>query len=105
MLAENITNIDSTGGALGAGVGLGVGAALDLISIRNRTVALIRTGSKIYTIGDVTVKAVSERNIDSKVYSVGGGLFGLSGAVSIIIIGTSMDKRPRRNLALLYCSS
>lgn len=92
VLADNKTIVNTVGGALGAGLGLGVGAVMDLVSIQNRTLAVVKEKSKIYAHGDVTIKSLSEKDIDVKVYSVGGGLFGLSGAVSIIIVGSPISE-------------
>ncbi len=90
--ADNRSEVNTTSGALGAGAGLGVGAAIDYTGIQNRTVAMVGAGSKLYARGDINLEALSEKIVDSRVYSVGGGLFGISGAVSIICVGQSMDE-------------
>ena len=88
--ADNITEVNTLSGSLGVG-GLGLGAAVDYTSIQNRTVAMIGIGSKVYAAGNITLEALSEKIIDSQVYSVGGGLIGISGAISIITVGTPIS--------------
>ncbi|MBC2721360.1 MAG: hypothetical protein HGJ97_01595, partial [Desulfosporosinus sp.] len=89
--ADNQTTVDTIGGALGAGLYAGVGASLDYISILNRTVAMVGTGTKIYARGNITLEAGSEKIVNSTVYSMAGGLLGLSGAISIINIGSPIS--------------
>lgn len=89
--ADNKTEVKTLAGSLGAG-GLGVGAALDYTSIQNRTVAMIGAGSKVYAAGDITLEALSDKIVDAQVYSAGGGLIGISGAVSIVTVGTPISQ-------------
>ena len=88
--ADNKTKVDTLAGSLGAGL-LGFGAAVDYTSIQNRTVAMVGLGSKLYAAGDISLEALSEKIVDSQVYSAGGGLIGISGAVSIITVGTPIS--------------
>ncbi|HHX24932.1 MAG TPA: hypothetical protein GX723_13150 [Thermoanaerobacterales bacterium] len=93
VLADNETKVKTFGGALGVGVGFGVGAALDLVSIHNRTVAMVKAATNLYARDDIEVRAKSLKIVDSQVYSgEATGLVGISGAVSIIIVGTAIDE-------------
>ncbi|HHV64893.1 MAG TPA: hypothetical protein GXX46_07465, partial [Peptococcaceae bacterium] len=89
--ADNRTEVETIGGALGAGLSLGLGASIDYISILNRTVAMVGGGTKVYARGNINLEALSEKVVDSAVYSIGGGLFGISGAVSIICVGSPIS--------------
>jgi hypothetical protein len=94
VLADNETKVKTLGGVLGRrGLGFGVGAALDLVSIQNRTVAMVKAASKLYARDDIEVRAQSVKTVDSQVYSIDAtGLVGISGAVSIVIVGTAIDE-------------
>ncbi|MBW8381747.1 MAG: hypothetical protein K0M69_04360, partial [Youngiibacter sp.] len=90
--ATNTSTIDGTGGSLAGGIGAGIGATVDVAAIRNRVVASVGLETEIYASGDITIEALSRKNIYSKVSSKAGGLLGVSGAVSVISIGEAMDK-------------
>ncbi|NLY72050.1 MAG: hypothetical protein GX076_10295, partial [Clostridiales bacterium] len=91
--ADNETKVKTVGGTVGAGLGFGAGAGFDMISIHNRTVAMIKKATEIYARDDIEVKAKSLKEVDSQVYAIeAGGLAGISGAVSIIIVGTAIDE-------------
>ncbi|KUG05437.1 hypothetical protein ASZ90_017119 [hydrocarbon metagenome] len=91
--ADNTSTIDNTGGALAGGLYAGVGATIDVASIKNRTVARIGTGTKIYAKGNVNVEARSNKTIESSTTTISGGLVGISGAISVITIGSAADSR------------
>ncbi len=91
--ADNTSTIDNTGGALAGGLYAGVGATIDVASIKNRTVARIGTGTKIYAKGNVNIEALSDKTILSSTTTISGGLIGISGAISVISIGSAADSR------------
>ncbi|MFA5537243.1 MAG: hypothetical protein WDA53_08750, partial [Bacillota bacterium] len=92
VLADNQTKVKTIGGVVGVGAIAGVGSSLDFVNIQNKTLSAVKAGSRLYTMGDVIVRALSEKIVDSDVYSFAGGLAGLSGAVSIIIVGGAIDE-------------
>ena len=90
-IAANDTAAISTDlGTVGAGLAA-AGASVDLNAIRNRTVAEVGNQTKINAGGDVTVDAVSDHSLHSNVQAFGGGLVGLSGAVSFLSLGAATD--------------
>ncbi len=90
-IAANDTAAISTDlGTVGAGLAA-AGASVDLSAIRNRAVAEVGQQTKIAAGGDVTVDAVSDHSMTSNVKAFGGGLIGLSGAVSFLSLGAATD--------------
>ena len=63
------------------------GAAVEFANIRNRTVAEVGPESLVNATKDVTIDAQSDRKLDSELVAFGGGLVGLSGAVSVLTLG------------------
>ncbi len=86
--ATDAASIRGTSGALGAGLLAGIGAAIDLGNIENRTVALIGSATHVYATGQIDVLADSERGIHSATIAGGASLLvGLGGAISIVGLG------------------
>jgi filamentous hemagglutinin family protein len=88
--ADDMAYIKGTGGAVGVG-GAGVGATIDVGTIQNRTMASVGKGTKIYSRGNVDILAFSDRQIQSRTAALGGGLLGLSGAISVVSLGSGLD--------------
>jgi trimeric autotransporter adhesin len=89
--ADNNASITATGGGLGAGLIAGIGASIDVGTIKNRTVAKVGVETDIFARGNVDVLADSTRNLDSTTAAFGGGLLGLSGAISVLSLGGPLD--------------
>ena len=80
---------DIGAGALGGG---GIGASIDVVTVKNAVDAHIGANSVVTAEGNVTVEAEANRTIDSMVMAfAGGATFGISGAVSVISVGTGLD--------------
>ncbi|NTV29982.1 MAG: hypothetical protein HGA80_07890, partial [Candidatus Omnitrophica bacterium] len=90
--ADDKAYIKGKGGAVGAG-GVGIGATIDVGTINNRTVAQVGSGAKIYSSGDVDVLAVSDWQLTSITGALAGGLLGLSGAISVVSMGSAVDEK------------
>jgi len=86
VAAKDVASIETELGT-GAGGLAGAGASVDVSAIRNRTVAEIKNRTQIQAGGNVTVDADSQRTMTSNVTAFGGGLIGLSGAVSYLSLG------------------
>ncbi len=99
VAADNTYVIDPTAGALGIGIGgAGVGAAASVVIIKsNDTAELI--GDTVAA-KDVTVEATTTKAVDAIAVSLGAGLDGgLSGAVSVVIMGPGGTSDSQTNLS------
>src|SRR5262249_9349699 len=79
------------GAGRGAGGLVGMGAAVDVAAIRNRTVAQVGSDSLIFAQGNIDVLAHEDRDAVSTVIAISGGLVGLSGAISVVSLGAPAD--------------
>jgi hypothetical protein len=86
--AADTVLLDTKAGAL-AGGGAGIGASVEVDAVRDRTAAAVGNGSRIDATGDVSVLAVSDRNLSTNVVAFAGGAVGLSGAVSVLGLGAN----------------
>lgn len=78
-------------GAVSAGLVAGVGASIDVTTIRNTTAAGLGDGVEVHAGRDVRVEANGTRSADSVVAAAGGGAIGVQGAVSVINIGAAIS--------------
>jgi len=90
VLADDTATIDGDSGTIAGGV-VGVGATIEVSGIRNRTVALIGTQTRIGAAGDISVLSNADREMNSLTIAGAGGLLGLSGAISVLSLGTAID--------------
>jgi autotransporter-associated beta strand protein len=90
LTADDKARIEGIGGAIAAGV-VGVGASIDVSAIRNRTVALVGAGTRIFAADGIEVLSHTDRDVDSSMVVGGIGLVGVSGAVSVVSLGTAVD--------------
>lgn len=91
VTATDTARSEATLGAVSAGLIAGVGASIDVTTIRNTTSAGIGDGVAVGAGRDVSVTATATRTADSTVAAVGGGIVGVQGAVSIINIGANLS--------------
>ncbi|MCA9185641.1 MAG: VCBS repeat-containing protein, partial [Planctomycetales bacterium] len=90
VIADNNAKVTGLGGGLGAGLA-GIGAAIDVGAIRNRTVANVGNEADVFAVGNINVLADSRQVLDSKTGAFGAGLFGLSGAISVLSLGAPIS--------------
>ncbi len=91
----NASVTDGIGAAAGAFLlGAGVGAGVDVISIKDVVNASIGDGSRVSAGGNITVEADGDKTFSSNVFSfaVSGGT-SLNGTVSVVGIGSGLDSR------------
>jgi hypothetical protein len=84
--AANTTNVDTRIGAVAGGF-VGIGASVDVTSIRNDVSARLSSGVEVTAKRDVSVQASSAQNVASTVVAFGGGAIGVQGAVSLVTVG------------------
>ncbi len=91
--AKDLTAIESTIGAVGAGI-VGVGGAVSVTSVKATVIALIDETSDITT-GDLTVSAIVDRDADDTVdveaLAGSAGYVGLGAAVTIVNIENTIN--------------
>ncbi|HUU83030.1 MAG TPA: hypothetical protein VM243_05950, partial [Phycisphaerae bacterium] len=87
--AANRLSVFALGGGLGLGAA-GVAGGVDVGIIRNDTTAYIGDDAVVEARHDVDVNALSSKDIDSYAFSLGGGLVGISGSVSVWSIGSEL---------------
>jgi hypothetical protein len=87
--AFNDTAVDVKAGA-GAFGGAGIGAAIDVTTVKNGTSAYINNAT-VNAAKDVTVTAITAKDVNSLVVAAAaGGALGVSGAVSVVNISAGM---------------
>ena len=89
VAAANLVQVLDIAGALGLGAA-GVAGAVDTGFVRNGTNAQIGSAS-ISAGGDVDVFSLGLVDVESYALSVGGGVVGVAGAVSVWTIGTDFN--------------
>src|SRR5262249_27531914 len=90
VAATHVLDVVSAGGAAGIGL-VGPAGAIDIGIVRDNTRAIVGNGAKLSAADDVAVEARNERRIRSYAISVGGGLVGLAGAVSVWSLGAEVQ--------------
>ncbi|MCY2932454.1 MAG: hypothetical protein NTV86_23755 [Planctomycetota bacterium] len=90
LSAGNDTIVAAIGGALGIGIA-GIGGGVDVGVVRNNTKAYVKGHAELTARGDVDVNSLSRKNVDTKALSVGGGVVGAAGSVSVWTIGTTVS--------------
>ena len=89
--ATDVATTEAKLGAVSAGLIAGIGASIDVTTIRSTTAASIGDGVEVDAGRDVSVTATSTKSADSIVAAVGGGIVGVQGAVSVINIGATIS--------------
>ena len=87
--SDNLTVTDIAGSAA-AGL-VGAAASIDVISVKNATVAFIGSGAVVNAGRDVKVLATQTRDVSSVVIGFGGGLVGLQGSIAVVNIGSNFS--------------
>ncbi len=77
-------------GSAAAGL-VGVSASVDVVSLKNATIAFIGSGANVSAGRDVKVLADQHRDITSVVVGFGGGFVGIQGSVAVINIGSGFS--------------
>ncbi|MCA9197242.1 MAG: hypothetical protein KDA87_06875, partial [Planctomycetales bacterium] len=88
--AMNTAEYDNIAGTV-AGGAAGLGASVDVITIKNSVDAHVGANSEVTAVRDVKVDADAVRDVSSNVIAFAGGGLGIAGAVSVISIGSGMD--------------
>ena len=97
--ANDDASVNDGAGSLAVGVG-GVGASIDVITLKNAVDAHIGANSTVTGNTNVAVNAVATREVDSTVVAFGGGLsLGIAGGVSVISIGSGIDSQGASQVA------
>jgi len=90
VTAADVATIDDMAGTVSVSLGAGVGAAVDVVTIKNTVSAYIGSGTEVDG-RNVAVTAKSDKIIKSTVVAFSGGLVGINGAVSVAGIGSGLD--------------
>lgn len=79
-------------GAVSVG-GVGAGASVEVMVLRERTLASIDDYSLVHAAGDIRVEALLERDINSAVLAfTASGTLSLNGAISVISLGAGLSE-------------
>lgn len=89
--ATDAVSTEAKLGAVSVGALAGVGASIDVTTVRNTTAASIGDGTTVSAGRDVSVTATASKSADSIVAAVGGGIVGVQGAVSVINLGATIS--------------
>lgn len=96
VLADQDVKVDDITGGLSASLLGGIGASLDLISVRGGVEARIGGGSLVQAGRAVLVQADGNKDIDSIVVALAGTAgFALNGAISLVSVGTGLSSDGR----------
>lgn len=88
VLATETDSIAPVVGGLSGGGSVGIGAAVNLVSFKSNTKALI-AGATITTAGSVNVSALSTRDINPITVTASlGGSVGLAATVGVVLVGS-----------------
>jgi hypothetical protein len=85
--AANAAKVLAVGGGVAGGF-VGAGGGVDVGILKNTTTASIGDRAWVYARRDVDVNALSAVDVTSIAISVGGGVVGVSGSISVWAIGT-----------------
>ena len=80
--------LNENAGSAAAGI-VGVAASINVLTLKNATVAYIGSGASVAAGRDVSVLATQHRDVTSLVIGLGGGLVGLQGSISVVNIGSN----------------
>jgi hypothetical protein len=90
---DNASVTDGLGGLAGSLIA-GVGAAVDVITIKDTVDAYVGDSSKVSAGGDITVEADGDKTFSSNVFSFAlGGSASLNGTVTVVGIGGGLDSQ------------
>src|SRR5262249_14212832 len=74
------------GGAIGGGIA-GIGGGVDVGILHNNTAAYVDLGAQVHATDNITVQATADKDITSVALSVGVGVAGIAGSVTVWSIG------------------
>src|SRR5207249_11434614 len=84
--ATDEVSVSDRAGAVAAGI-VGLGASIDVITIKNSTVAYIGTGATVSAGRNIQVLAHEERDVSSIVLAFAAGFGSVQAAVAVIDVG------------------
>jgi len=88
--AANSATVFGFGGGIGGGIA-GIGGGIDVGFVQNNTSAYIGSDAEVHAPQDVTVTALSIKNVSSYAVSAAGGIAALAGSVSVWTLGSSFS--------------
>jgi hypothetical protein len=83
--SNQVVSVGTAGTVAGAGAA-GVGAVADITVIRNLVGAHIGNYARVKAAGDISITAECDKYVNSLTTAVSGGVAGVAGAVSVIVI-------------------
>ncbi|MCM2265025.1 MAG: leukotoxin LktA family filamentous adhesin, partial [Desulfuromonadales bacterium] len=89
--AKDTATIDDDAGTLAVGGIAGVGATVDVATIKNDTRAYVGDNTTVSAGRNVLVKAESTKSVDSLAVAFAAGAVGIQGAVSVVAVGSGLD--------------
>ena len=89
--ADSTIALESKVGAVGVSAGAGVGASIDVATVKNTVLAKLGDSSKTSAQRNIAVEASSDKTVTSNTLAVSGGVAGLSGAVSVVNINSAIN--------------
>ena len=93
--ADSSIALEDKVGAGGASAGAGVGASIDVATVKNTVFAKLADGSKTSAKRNVLISANSDKKVISNTRAVAGGIAGLAGSVSIININNAINQESK----------
>jgi hypothetical protein len=96
--AANDAKVIGAGGSLAVSLGAGLAGGVDVGILKNDTAARIDSGAQVNAQKDVDVNALSIKDVDSFAASIGGGLVGVAGSVSVYSIGSTVSNQAKESL-------
>ncbi|MDZ4169925.1 MAG: hypothetical protein U1E26_09780 [Coriobacteriia bacterium] len=91
VVAANKAKVLTVYGSLGGGI-VGIGGSVDVGMLRNDVAAYVGNGAHVQATHNVNVVALSNADVDAYVFSIGGGIVGAAGSVSVWTIGGTSNQ-------------
>jgi len=88
--AANSATVFGFGGGIGGGIA-GIGGGIDVGFVQNNTSGYIGAGAEVHAPQDVSVTALSIKNVSSYAVSAAGGIAAIAGSVSVWTLGSSFS--------------
>ncbi|OSQ38199.1 filamentous hemagglutinin N-terminal domain-containing protein, partial [Thalassospira sp. MCCC 1A01428] len=98
--ADSFVRVVSVTGGLGGGGVAGIGAAADVIVLRNNSNAFVSGGSVVSAHDDISISATSEKQLlQLGVAGAAGGQVGVAGALTVAFVGGIIDDDAKSHLS------
>jgi Domain of unknown function (DUF4347) len=88
--AFNDSTVSIKAGAGAVGLGGGIGASIDVTTVKNGTSAFINNAN-VNIAKDLTVTATTQKDVTSFIVAAAGGGIGVAGAVSVVNVSAAMS--------------